>query len=162
MVIFFFITGKEKHAEVWKGDNLFCSISKCSSLFSKIYDSSPACCLLDSAVIILLMFWNMCWGKILSELLNFSTRLKNCNCSLIPLLGLLSHFVGNPGGGTLIKFWKLNKEVRHISMSKTHPPERNMGVGLFEIYCHLLLRENVGKETFAYVCYEDTHLKRPG
>lgn len=78
----------------------------------------------------------MCWGKILSELLNFSIRLKNCICSLIPLLGLLSHFVGNPGGGTLIKFWKLSQEVRRISMSKIHPPERNtdMGVGLFEIH----------------------------
>lgn len=31
---------------------LFCSISECSSLFSKIYCSSPAFCLLDSAVII--------------------------------------------------------------------------------------------------------------
>lgn len=48
----FSITEKEKLAEVWKGDNLFCSISECSSLFSKIYDSSPAFCLLDSAVII--------------------------------------------------------------------------------------------------------------
>lgn len=36
----FSITGKEKLADVWKGDNLFCSISECSSLFSKIYDSS--------------------------------------------------------------------------------------------------------------------------
>lgn len=47
-------------------------------------------------------------------------------------------------------------------MSKTHPPERNtdMGVDLFEIHCHVLLRENAGKETFAYD--EGTHPKRPG
>lgn len=31
---------------------LFCSISECFSLFAKIYNSSPAFCLLDSAVII--------------------------------------------------------------------------------------------------------------
>lgn len=46
-------------------------------------------------------------------------------------------------------------------MNKTHPPERNtdMGVGLFEIYFHLLLRENGGKKTFAYD--ENTHPKWP-
>lgn len=43
--------------------HLFCNVSERSSLFSEIYDSSPAFCLLiDSAVIIFIKVFEICVG----------------------------------------------------------------------------------------------------
>lgn len=103
----------------------FGSTSEGFSLFSEIYGCSPTFRLLiDSTVIFLLKFLKYVLEENTFRTAKpFHSLKKPSICSLIPLLASLTHFAGNPGEGKLIKFWKFNEGVRHISMSKTHTPE---------------------------------------
>lgn len=106
--------------------HLFCSISECSSLFSEIYDSRPAFCLLiDSAAII---FIKVFLKYVLEENTFRTAKLfhsfKKLWLFFDPFARLAESLRRQPRGWEAYKILKIKTEgVRHISMSKTHLPE---------------------------------------
>lgn len=89
----------------------------------------------------------MSWRKILSEPLNFSIHLKKFWLLFNPFACPAESLCHQPRGWGAQKILKMKWRGQAYFHEHNTPlrSSTDMGVGLFEICCHLLLRENAEK-----------------